>query len=221
MEPIQGRGGNILPPTGFIKGLRELCDKHDIILILDEILTGFGRTGNWFAVEEERVVPDLMTVGKGLGGGLPIGAVLGKREVMDAWRPSNEAECHSSTFMGHPLSCAAALAVIEEFTAWKLVGRSRDLGEFFMEQLQGVMERHGRIYVRGKGLMIGIECLENDCVTPSPTLASYIVGEGIKKGFILLNGGSCGQTLTIWPPLIISHTDIMKFMEFLDQTLKN
>lgn len=219
VEPIQGKNGNIVSPSGFLKGVRDLCDKYGALLIVDEILTGFGRTGKWFCVEHENVTPDLMTVGKGLGGGLPIGAVLGKTEVMDAWRPSTPDECHSSTFMGHPLSCAAALAVIEEFTAWKLVERSRDLGEFFMEQLQSVMEQYKRIHARGKGLMIGIECFENDCVTTSPSLASYLVEEGRKAGFILLNGGSRGQTLTLWPPLIISHTDIMRFIEFLYNTL--
>lgn len=218
VEPIQGRGGNVVPPRGFLAGLREICDRRGALLIADEIMTGFGRTGRWFAVEDEGVAPDLLCVGKGLGGGVSIGAVVGRPEVMDAWRPASESDCYASTFMGHPLACAAALAVLEELAAWKLPERSRDLGEFFLEQLRGVAERHRTIVVRGRGLMIGIECRE-PAGSPSPSLASRLVREGREAGILLLAGGSSGETLVLWPPLVISHPDIRRFVEFLDAAL--
>lgn len=220
IEPVQGRGGNVTPPKGFLSGLQQICKTHNVLLIADEVMTGFGRTGAWFAVEHENVIPDLLVAGKGLGGGLPIGAVLGKAHVMDAWLPKSGDECYAGTFMGHPLSCAAALAVLEELTAWQLVRRSEDLGRFFFEQMKGLEDRYKCVLAGGQGLMVGIKCVKEDRITPFPELASHIAGKGIEEGFIILNGGRHSEVLTLWPPLIISHKDIMKFIEFLDKVFK-
>ena len=114
VEPIQGRGGIVVPPPGFLAGLRELCDEHGIVLVFDEIYTGLGRTGRWFACEHEGVVPDIMTIGKALTGMLPLSAAIGSPAVMEAWPPSTGEAIHTSTFLGNPISCAAALAQLEE-----------------------------------------------------------------------------------------------------------
>lgn len=221
VEPIQGRNGNLVPPKGFLRELRKICDDFEVLLIADEILTGFGRTGSLFAVNQEDVIPDLLITGKGLGGGLPIGAVIGKPEIMESWKPKCEDECHGSTFMGHPLSCRAALSVIDEIMSKNFVERSKKLGDFFLKELKKLQEQlkeqkiNHKIYVQGNGLMIGIRCLNEDGKTPSPELANKVVKKGLEKGYIFLNGGQNGNILTLWPPLIITKKEIKQFISFL------
>ena len=136
VEPVQARGGINVPPPGFLPLLRKLCDEYKALLVLDEIYTGFGRTGKWFACEHANVVPDLICLGKALTGGFPLSACVGRADVMDAAWPASEGEAiHTSTFLGHPVGCAMALAQIKEIKRLKLVERSAKLGKFLADEL--------------------------------------------------------------------------------------
>jgi GNAT superfamily N-acetyltransferase len=158
VEPIQGRGGIAEPPMGWLRGLRELCDRHNVLLIADEIFTGWGRTGDWFACDHESVVPDLLCMGKAMGGGVPISACVGRPHVMAAWGESRGEALHTSTFLGWPLGCAAALAAIAEMEDRDLPGRARTVGAYFKDRLNELAARHPEAIaeVRGRGLMLGL-----------------------------------------------------------------
>ncbi len=159
VEPIQGRGGERIPPDGFLAALRALCDREGWLLIADEVYTGFGRTGRWFACEHEGVAPDLLCVGKGLASGMPISACIGTKTVMDAWPPSHGEALHTQTFLGHPPGCAAALASIAVIEEEKLVERAAELGGAALAQLRArLADRSGVADVRGRGLLLAIEC---------------------------------------------------------------
>lgn len=191
VEPILGRGGIVVPPAGFLPGLRQLCDRRDLILIFDEIFTGFGRTGRWFACQHEDVVPDLMCIGKALTGGLPFSACVGRPEVMAAWPTSTGEAIHTSTFLGHPLGCAAALAQIDEIERQGLVARAERLGDLLLGRLRNLKERASLVGdVRGRGLMLGVE-LVRDPVSREPDSGrgDRLVIDALRRGLILLGGG--------------------------------
>jgi len=199
VEPVQGRGGERVPPPGFLQGLRALCDEWGWLLIADEIYTGFGRTGRWFACEHEDVVPDLLCVGKGLASGMPISACLGRAEVMDAWPASEGESLHTQTFLGHPPSCAAALASMRALEEEKRVEHSAELGERILAWLRAETDGHPAVReVRGLGLMIGIECV-------APERAHHACAAALERGFILLPSGDQGRVLSITPPLSIDE----------------
>jgi 4-aminobutyrate aminotransferase/(S)-3-amino-2-methylpropionate transaminase len=197
VEPIQGRGGVRVPPEGFLRALRELCDAEGWLLVADEVFTGFGRTGRLFACEREGVVPDLLCVGKGLASGMPLSACVGSRAVMDAWPESQGEALHTQTFLGHPPSCAAGLASLAVLDEEKLVARSAETGAralgFLAHMAPGVPAIRE---VRGAGLMIGVEC-------DTAERAHRAVSAALARGVILLPGGDDGRTLTITPPLSI------------------
>jgi 4-aminobutyrate aminotransferase-like enzyme len=203
VEPIQGRGGVRVPPEGFLRELRALCDAEGWLLIADEVFTGFGRTGRLFACERDGVVPDLLCVGKGLASGMPISACVGRAAVMDAWPESRGEALHTQTFLGHPPSCAAGLAALAVLDEEKLVERSAELGAralaFLAEAgaaLPAIRE------VRGAGLMIGIEC-------DTAERAHRAVSDALARGVILLPGGDDGRTLTVTPPLSIGARTLL------------
>jgi acetylornithine/succinyldiaminopimelate/putrescine aminotransferase len=202
VEPIQARGGIRVPAPGFLKLLRELCDQSGLLLILDEIYTGFGRTGAWFACEHERVVPDLICLGKALSGGFPISACVGRAELMDrAWPRSHGEALHTSTFLGHPVGCAMALAQINEVS--KLIEPGRAKGEF-LKKLYPEM--------RGVGLMAGIEI-------ESGALAMRAMKRLLREGFIFLPEGDEGQVISFTPPLIITEAQIKQSVAALKEAL--
>lgn len=197
VEPIQGRGGVRVPPAGFLRDLRRLCDEEGWLLIADEIFTGFGRTGRDFGCEREGVVPDLLCVGKGLASGMPISACVGRAEVMDAWPESRGEALHTQTFLGHPPSCAAALASLAVLDEEKLAERAAETGALAL----GFLAEHGAAVpgvreVRGAGLMIGIEC-------DTPERAHRTVSRALARGVILLSSGDDGRVLSVTPPLTI------------------
>lgn len=192
VEPIQGRGGEVVPPPGWLGALRELCDRHRAILIFDEIFTGFGRTGAWWACEHEGVIPDVMAVGKSLAGGLPLGAALARPEVMRAWGMSKGEAIHTSTFLGNPVVAAAALATLEVMEAIDLPRRARD----FEAATRAYFEPRG-ITVRGRGGMLGLEL-------GSPGRAARVMGSTLKRGFLTLPSGVAGDVLGLTPPLMLS-----------------
>jgi 4-aminobutyrate aminotransferase len=200
VEPILGRGGIVVPPDGFLDGLRALCDERGLLLIFDEVYTGFGRTGRWFACQHEDVVPDLLCVGKALTGALPFSACIGRPEIMSAWPPSSGEAIHTSTFLGHPLGCAAALAQIDEIKRLSLPDRAARLGSAVLERLQDMQARFSAIGdVRGRGLLVGIE-LVKDPGTPDPDLGGRLAAGALGAGLIVLCGGhilELSPTLTI------------------------
>ena len=202
VEPIQGRGGIVEPPPGWLAGLRELCDRHGTLLIADEIFTGWGRTGDWFACDHENVVPDLMCVGKAMGGGFPISACVGRPPVMAAWEESRGEALHTSTFLGSPLGCAAALAAIAEMEERDLPGRARTVGAYFKGRLNELAARHpdSIAEVRGRGLMLGLRFHDR-------SLALRLVYDLLARGLIVLPAGP-GDVLEFVPPLIIEQAQI-------------
>jgi len=204
VEPIQGRGGERVPAPGFLTSLRELCTRRGWLLIADEIYTGCGRTGDWFACDYEGVVPDLLCVGKGLASGMPISACLGRREVMDAWPLSTGEALHTQTFIGHPAGCAAALASLRVLEEEKLVERAARVGAVAMQRLTSRLADAATVReVRGRGLMIGIECTQ-------PEVALTTCRAALERGVIALPSGEGGQVISITPPLSISD-DALEF----------
>lgn len=199
VEPIQGRGGERVPPTGFLTELRAQCDEAGWLLIVDEIYTGFGRTGRWFACEHEGVVPDLLCVGKGLSSGMPISACVGRASVMNAWPVSRGEALHTQTFLGHPLGCAAALASIRILEREGLIERADALGKDALARLRsGLAGASGVVEVRGRGLMLGIECNSGE-------RALQICQAALRRGLIVLPSGPGGCVLSITPPLSIGE----------------
>jgi 4-aminobutyrate aminotransferase/(S)-3-amino-2-methylpropionate transaminase len=197
VEPVQGRGGERIPPRGFLSALRAICDAEGWLLIADEIYTGFGRTGRWFACEHEGVIPDLLCAGKGLAGGAPLSACLGRLEVMEAWPASTGEALHTQTFLGNPPGCAAALAAIRVLEEEKLVERAAESGARALAQLrERLAGRAGVADVRGLGLLLAVEC-------DDARRAAGAVAEALRRGVIVLASGDDGRVLAITPPLSI------------------
>jgi 4-aminobutyrate aminotransferase len=214
VEPIQGEGGYLVPPDGFLQGLRELCDRHGILLIFDEVQSGIGRTGKMFAAQHWDVAPDIMTLAKGLGSGLPIGMVVAKRSIMQKWTRG----AHGNTYGGNPLCCAAALATIELIEREYCANAAR-IGEYFMRKLRGFADKFPVVgEVRGKGLMIGIELVKDRTSrTPAKKLCDALITRAYHNGLILL---ACGQsTVRFMPPLVIDEADVDEAIALLDQSL--
>ncbi len=197
VEPIQGRGGERIPPDGFLRGLRALCDEQGWLLIVDEVYTGFGRTGHFFACEYEDVVPDLLCVAKGLTSGMPLSACLGRVEVMNAWPASEGEALRTQTFLGHPPGCAAGLASIETIEREKLVERSARNGVLALARLKDLgARRPGVIDIRGRGLLLAAEL-------DTPQRADAACRGALASGVIALQAGDDGRVLSICPPLCI------------------
>ena len=214
VEPIQGRGGECIPPEGFLAGLRALCDRRGWLLIADEVYTGFGRTGRWFGCDHEGVVPDLLCVAKGLASGMPLSACVGRAEVMDAWPVSHGEALHTQTFLGHPPACAAALACLEVLAEEKLVEQSAATGAAALRFLEEHAAQNAAIReVRGRGLMIGIECT-------LPAQAQTAVAEALGQGVILLPSGEDGRVLSVTPPLPIGRDALIGALEIVVASLR-
>jgi acetylornithine/N-succinyldiaminopimelate aminotransferase len=205
LEPIQGEGGVRIPSPDYLKNVRELCDLHGILLILDEVQTGMGRTGSLFAYEHFGVVPDILTMAKGLGGGVPIGALLATEKISAAFQPGT----HASTFGGNPLVCAAAVATLDVLLEDGFVlDQCRRMGKYFLKRLEGLKrEFHSLVAdVRGMGLMIGLE-LVRDCAP--------IVKMCMDRG-VLVNC-TAGNVLRFLPPLIVTENEIDHLIDILEQ----
>ena len=212
VEPVQGRGGSIVPPNGYLSGLRAICDELGILLVVDEIYTGFGRTGTMFACEHDGGVPDIMCVGTALANGFPISATIAKPEIMDAWPISPGEALHTSTYLGNPMACAAALANIGEIERMDLPARARQLGSALGSRL-GALHADGRVKAaRGRGLIWGIE-LE------SGERAEHVVKEALRRGVIALQAGPLGNVLSITPPLVISERQLFRAIDILTECL--
>ncbi len=203
-EPIQGRGGSLLPPPGFLPALRALCDRHGVLLILDEIFTGFGRTGRLFACEHVGVLPDLLCVGKALGGGMPISACLGRPSVMAAWHESTGEALHTSTFLGHPLACAAALATLRVILRDRIADQAAIQGLAWQAQLREALTSPWVEDIRGQGLMLGVELRNPHNGQPAPEVAWATVVAALRRGVLLLPCGVFGHVIQLTPPAVMT-----------------
>jgi 4-aminobutyrate aminotransferase-like enzyme len=221
VEPVQARGGCNIPPPGFLPLLRKLCDQHGALLILDEIYTGFGRTGKWFACEHSGVVPDIICLGKALTGGFPLSACVGRADVMDAGWPVSQGEAiHTSTFLGHPVGCAMALAQIAEIQRLKLVKRSARLGNLLLKQLSALRTSDFglRTSIRGLGLLAGLELRRKDG-SPATAETFRVIKAMLRRGFILIPEGEHGNVISFTPPLTITASQLAKTVKALAETL--
>jgi 4-aminobutyrate aminotransferase-like enzyme len=222
VEPVQVRGGINIPPRQFLPLLRHLCDEHGALLILDEIYTGFGRTGKWFACEQSGTAPDIVCLGKALTGGFPLSACVGRVDVMDAaWPPSSGEAIHTSTFLGHPVGCAMALAQIREIQTRKLVERSERLGKFLLDGLASIpVPRFAMCAYRGLGLLAGLEVRDSDG-TPATKPALQIIKSMLHRGFILLPEGEHANVISFTPPLTVSRRELESALDALDEVLNH
>ncbi len=210
LEPVVGREGVIPPPAGWLPKVAALCREHGVLLVADEVFTGFGRTGRLFAVEREGVRPDLLCCGKALGGGLPIAATIGRREVMACWEAGAEA-LHTATFLANPPACAAALAVLDVLQEETLPARAEHLGEEIAARLGPWLERYEKVgAVRGLGLLWGVEL--RDAAT-----AKRVVRALLERGVLALAGGPEGRVLQITPPLTITEAQLATALELLEE----
>lgn len=213
VEPVQGRGGERIPTPGFLSALRERCDREGWLLICDEVYTGFGRTGRWFACEHEDVVPDLLCVGKGLTSGMPLSACMGRAEIMDAWPPSGGEALHTWTFLGHPPGCAAALASIAVLREEKLVEHAEELGGVALAHLRERLGgRAGVTDVRGLGLLLGVELH-----APADTAAAC--AEALRRGVIVIPSGDAGQVISLTPPLGIERDALLAALDVVAECI--
>lgn len=223
VEPLQGRGGDVIPPRGFLAALAAFCQDHDLLLVADEVYTGFGRTGRRFACEHEGVVPDLLCVGKALSSCLPISACVGRREVMEAWPRSGGEAKHTSTFLGNPLACAAALASLEVLEEERLAERAKEHGSRWLRSLERLAERRPLLgEARGRGLMLGLEVVRGpDSREPAPGVARRVVIEALRRGWLVLAGGPSGNVISLSPPLTIAPELLDRWVEVLDEILES
>src|SRR5712691_98147 len=206
LEPVQGEGGFIVAPQEFVAGVRAICDRHGIVLIVDEVQTGFGRTGRMFAIEHYGVEPDLMTVAKSIAAGLPLSGVLGKAAIMDA--PGESAI--GGTYIGNPVAQAAALAVLDVFEEEGLVERAERIGDAVRGRMKGWQERYPLIGdVCGLGAMLAIELVRDPTTKePAPELASLVVEEAAKRGLLLLKAGVNSNCIRVLCPLVITDSEL-------------
>jgi 4-aminobutyrate aminotransferase/(S)-3-amino-2-methylpropionate transaminase len=206
IEPVQGEGGFIVPPKEFLPGLKAICEKHGIVFVADEVQTGFCRTGKMFAVEHFDVVPDLMTMAKGIASGMPLSAVVGRAEIMDA-APAGRI---GGTFGGNPVSCAAALATLEVMDKEDLAGRAAKIGATLVARLRALQERHAQIgEVRALGAMVAIELVKDPSTKePAKDAAGRIIQECFKRGVLVMGAGIFGNVIRFLTPLAITDEQL-------------
>ncbi len=218
VEPVQGNGGVVIPPAGFLAGLRELCDRHGVVLVFDEIQSGFGRAGRVWAAEHWDVVPDLMTVGKGIGGGMALSAVVGRQAFMQHWRPGT----HTSTFMGNAVNLAAGLAAIGVFRRERLAERSAAVGARILERLRSALADEPHVgEIRGLGLFLGMEIVtDRDSGTPDPARSATIRRAAFGRGVLVGAGGHADNVLKLCPPLTIDERLLETALDLTIDTIK-
>jgi 4-aminobutyrate aminotransferase len=207
VEPVLGEGGYVVPPDGFLPALRAVCDEYGIVLIVDEVQAGFGRTGRFFACEHSGVAPDLMTVGKGIASGFPMGALVGRASVIDAWEPG----AHGTTYGGGPLACAAAAATLDVIEDEALVENAARRGADVSAALRG-LATDAVVEVRGRGLMIGVQM-------QSPAAAARLHGELLARKTIVSVCGPDSSAIRLAPPLILDETHVERFVQSFGDAL--
>jgi len=214
IEPIQGEGGFIVPPKGFLPGLSKYCTENGIIFIADEVQTGFARTGNMFAVEHENVVPDMIITAKGIAGGLPLAAVTGRAEIMDAIHVSGL----GGTYGGNPVACAASLGVFETIEEDGLIERAREVGKILGHALCELASKYPVIgEIRGRGAMMAIELVKPGSLEPNSEAMTKVINYCAKKGVLLLSAGTYSNVIRFLPPIVISDELLLDAMSVLDE----
>lgn len=222
VEPILGRGGEVVPPPGFLTGLREICDEFGLVLIFDEIFTGFGRTGRMFACQEENVVPDILCVGKALGGGFPISAAIGTQKIMAGWGNSKGEAIHTSTFLGNPLGAAMGIAAMDALVEEDWPARVAIDGPRRMADLAQLAQKHACIGdVRGRGLMIGVDFVHPGTRKPDGKICLYLTESLRQDGFLVLPSGTFGNVLGLSPPFVLTDEQWDAFMAALAKRLEH
>jgi 4-aminobutyrate aminotransferase/(S)-3-amino-2-methylpropionate transaminase len=213
IEPIQGEGGFIVPPPGFLARVASWCAEQGIVFVADEIQTGFCRTGDWFACDFEGVVPDLITTAKGIAGGLPLSGVTGRAQLMDAVHVGGL----GGTYGGNPVACAAALGAIETMQAEDLCGAAQRIESVMRPRLIALAEKYDVIGdVRGRGAMLAVELVESGTTVPHPVLAGLVSSACHRDGLITLTAGTYGNVLRFLPPLVIGDALLAEGLDILD-----
>ena len=216
-EPILGEGGIITPPDDYFLEIEKITKQHGILLLIDEVQTGFCRTGKMFAIEHYQVEPDILVMAKGIADGFPLSGFIAREEIADSFKPGD----HLSTFGGNPVSCAAALANVEFLEEQKLADQARKKGEFLKAQLETLKVKHKMIgEVRGKGLMIGIELVRDQQKTPANTEGNKIREFCLEHGLLVGLGGVFGNVVRIQPPAVINQSQMEQMLKILDQSLQ-
>ncbi len=217
VEPVQGEGGYVVPPAGFLPALREICDQHGILLIVDEVQTGFGRTGEMFATQVFGVQPDIMAIAKGIANGFPLSATVASRELMRQWLPG----AHGTTFGGNPIACAAALATLEVIREENLLENCRTMSARFMKGLRQFQSQYPFIgEVRGLGLMLAMEMIVPGAgKTPNPEAAMAVLNNALERGLIGYMAGMQGQVVRLIPPLNVTADQVDEALTILAESL--
>jgi 4-aminobutyrate aminotransferase-like enzyme len=220
VEPVQTRGGINVPPPGFLPMLRQVCDENHVLLVLDEIYTGFGRTGKWFACEHWNVSPDIICLGKALTGGFPLSVCVGNAEVMDkAWPVSSGEAIHTSTFLGHPVGCAMALAQIREIREQQLIERAAVAGASLLRKLRKVRAPVGlTLRARGIGLLVGLD-VHLASGQPATKEVLGLIQAMLEKGFVLIPEGEHANVIGFTPPLTITEGQLNRTLRVLETSL--
>ena len=217
VEPVLGEGGYIIPPKSWLKKVREICDRHGILLIFDEVQTGFGRTGDWFAAQTFDVTPDIMAIAKGIASGMPLSATVASKELMSKWPMGT----HGTTFGGNPIACSAALATLDVMEEEKLVENSKNLGAYAKNKLEEIKERHQVIgNVRGVGLMIGIEIVDQQTGEPDGGGMMKILDASLEKGVLFYLCGKHQEVIRMIPPLIVTKEQIDQGLEVFEEAVE-
>ncbi|MFN7149702.1 MAG: 4-aminobutyrate--2-oxoglutarate transaminase [Microthrixaceae bacterium] len=217
IEPIQGEGGFIVPAEGFLPALVEWCRANNVVFVADEVQTGFARTGAMFACEHEGIVPDLITMAKGIAGGLPLSALTGRAEMMDAAHAGGI----GGTYGGNPLACAAALAAIETIEADGLCERAQKVGSILVERMRTLQERDDRIGdIRGRGAMVAVELVKSGATEPDPELTKQVAAAAHSRGVLVVTCGTHGNVLRFLPPLSISDALLDEACDVLEEVFE-
>jgi 4-aminobutyrate aminotransferase len=213
VEPIQGEGGYVVPAAGFLQGLRDICDRYGILLICDEVQSGIGRTGKMWAFEHEGIIPDIVATAKGLGGGMPIGGIVARKEWASRWKPG----AHGNTYGGNAISCASSyetLCLVEE----SLMENAAQVGQHLIERLREMQQRIPQIgFVRGRGLMVGVEFIDPATGEQDKKLADKVMEEAFQRGVLLLTCGA--STIRFCPPLIVTKEEIDQALAVFEETI--
>jgi 4-aminobutyrate aminotransferase / (S)-3-amino-2-methylpropionate transaminase / 5-aminovalerate transaminase len=206
MEPILGEGGFVVAPTEFVQGVREICDEHGIVFVVDEVQTGFGRTGRMWGIQHHDVEPDLMCVAKSIAAGIPLSGVIGKAEIMDSPPDSSI----GGTYVGNPVAQAAALAVLEVFEDEGLVERAETIGDTIRSRMLAWQERWSQIGdVRGTGAMLAIELVsDRETKEPAADAASAVIEEAFRNGLLLIKSGTDGNCIRVLTPLVVTDPEL-------------
>ena len=220
VEPVLGEGGYVVPPPTFLPRLREIASRHGILLVADEVQTGFGRTGELFAVTHTGVVPDILMVAKGIASGLPLGGIVARRDLLARWSPG----AHGGTYGGNAVACAAANATLDVIQDLGLVQNARDRGTQLLDALAAVRGRFPRLGdLRGLGLMVGLEFVrpdEGDGRVPDPDLAKRVIGAALERHLIVLSAGTWGQVVRLIPPLVTTPREIDHAVAVLAESME-